>query len=208
MNTYIEKHSKEIEEEARTFIERYGNNFDTFFHRPNFDTFIRTEILEFRQPDHNYNNFLDNSHWNIKHPLNFPGPFYTGESDTCGTGEIEAPNNVIYDKNAMEFIFRQPQTFEDFLGIIDAAAVEVLDSYSCDGNRFWTYAKCKEWWHNRFDIISEMNKTETKKVNGARNGLFESYLKGNAQTDLERYCYFLENGIYPGPEITLLPQFD
>lgn len=208
MDAYLVKHAQEIEEEARLFIDKYGSEFDTFFYRPNFDTFIRTEILPFRQPGSKHNNFLDNSYWNVKHPFNFPGPFYTGESDTCGTGDVEAPNNVMYDENAMEFIFRQPQTFEEFLGVVDAAAVEVLNSYSCDGNNFWSYAKCKEWWKNRFDIISEMNKDETKKVNGNRVGLFESYLKSNAESDLKKYCYFLENGIYSKANTTTLPQLD
>jgi hypothetical protein len=208
MNAYAAKHAKEIEEEAILFIDKYGSDFDTFFYRPNFDTFIRTEILPFRQPDSKHNNFLDNSYWNIKHPFNFPGPFYTGESDTCGTGDVEAPNNVMYDENAMEFIFKQPQTFDEFLGVVDAAAVEVLDSYSCDGNKYWSYSKCKEWWQNRFDIISEMNKTETKKVNGNRGNLIESYLKSNAENDLKKYCYFLENGKYPKADTMTLPQLD
>lgn len=208
MNAYVAKHAKEIEEEARLFIDKYGSDFDTFFYRPNFDTFIRTEILSFRQRDSKNNNFLDNSYWNTKNPFNFPGPFYTGESDTCGTGDVEAPNNVMYDENAMEFIFKQPQTFEEFLGVVDAAAVEVLDSYSCDGNKYWSYAKCKEWWQNRFDIISEMNKVETKKVNGDRVSLFESYLKSNAESDLRKYCYFLENGKCPSADTTTLPQLD
>lgn len=208
IETYLVKHTNQIEEEVRLFIDKYGSDFDTFLYRQNFDTFIRTEILLFRQPNSKHNDFLDNSYWNTKHPFNFPGSFYTGESDTCGTGDVEAPNNVMYDENAMEFIFRQPQTFEELLRVVDAGAVEVLNSYSCDGNNFWTYGKCKEWWKNRFDIISEMNKTETKKVNGNRVCLFERYLKSNAENDLRKYCYFLETGNYPTLDITTLPQLD
>jgi hypothetical protein len=112
----------------------------------------------------------------------------------------------MYDENTMEIIFKQPQTFQELLGVVDAAAVEVLDSYSCDGNNFWTYVKCKEWWQSRFDIISEMNKTETKKVNGERAILFENYLKSNAENDLRKYCYFLETGNYPKVDMARLPQ--
>ena len=205
-NEYVAKHAKKIEEEARLFVEKYGSDFHTFFYRLNFDRFIRSEFLPFRQANSKHNNFLRNSYWNTKHAFNFPGPFYTGESDTCGTGDVEAPKNVLYDENCMEFIFKQPQTFEEFLGVVDAAEVETLEGYSCDGNNFWSYAKCREWWQNRFDIISEMNKTETKKVNGDRVVLFESYLKSTAETDLKKYCYFLENGHYPGENIKTLPQ--
>ena len=208
IDAYIAKHAKKIEEEAVLFTEKYGSCFHTFFYRPNFDTFVRSEILPFRQSESIHNDFLDNSYWNTKHPFNFPGPFYTGESDTCGTGDVEAPNNVMYDENTMEFIFKQPQTFEEFLGVVDAAAVEVLDGYSCDGNKFWSYARCKEWWQNRFDIISEMNKIEAKKVNGDKVGLFENYLKSAGENDLKKYCYFLENGHYPKEYTTTLPQLD
>lgn len=208
IDEHLAKHTKFIEEEANVFIEKYGADFDTFFYRENFETFIRTEVLPFRQPDSKHNNFLDNSYWTTKHPFNFPGPFYTGESDTCGTGDIEAPNNVMYDEYAMEIVFKQPTTFEELLGVIDAAAMEVLDSYSCDGNSFWSYSKCKDWWKNRFDLISEMNKPETQKVNGRRFILFEHYLKSKAENDLKKYCYFLENGNCPNVETKALPQLE
>ena len=205
---YLIKHTKDIQEETKLFIEKYGNDFNTFFYRKDVDIFIRKEILPTRKHNYEYNGALNNSHWNTKHLFNFPGAFYTGESGNCGTGDSEAPNNVMYDENAMEFIFKQPQTFEELLSVIDAAEVEVYDSYSCDGNNFWTYAKCKEWWKNRFDIIFEMNKTETRKTNGSRASLFEDYLKNNAESDLKKYCYFLENGIYPETATTILPQLD
>jgi hypothetical protein len=205
---YVTRRQKENEEEAKLFIGKYGNDFTALFYRQKFDIFIHKEILPFRKRYIKHYTFLSNSYWEVKHPFNFPGPFYTGESNTCGTGDSEAPNNVMYDENAMEFIFRQPQTFVDLLGVVDAAQVELSDSYSCDGNKFWTYPKCKEWWKNRFDFIEEMNKTESKEVNGDRVNLFENYLTGEAEKDLKRYCYFLENGNYPNVEVTALPQLD
>jgi len=208
LRAYIAKHKKEIEEEAKILIDKCCSDFDVFFWRQHFDVFLRTEILPFRQPDSKRNGILANSYWETKHPFNFPGPFYTGESDTCATGDIEAPNNVMYDENTKEFIFRQPQSFEDLVGVVDAAAVEVFGSYSCDGNIFWTYSKCKEWWQNRFDYIFEMNKADAKKVNGDRFVLFENYLKGTAEIDLKKYCYFLENGNYPKLDIASLPPLD
>jgi hypothetical protein len=204
IDNYIIKHAKEIEAEARCFIDKYGSDFNSFFYRHDLDSFIRKEVLPVRNPKQNA--FLDNSYWDIKHPFNFPGPFYAGESDTCGTGDIEAPGNVMYDENSMEFLYRQPQSFQEFLGVIDAAAVEVFDSYACDGNKFWTYARCKEWWQNRFDIISEMYKPKAKKINGKNARIFDVYLKTSAEDDLRKYCYFLDNGCYPASEMTNLPQ--
>jgi hypothetical protein len=32
------------------------------------------------------------------------------------------------------------------------------------------------------------------------------YLNGEAEMDLRRYCYFLENGIYPLNEQAILPE--
>ena len=72
----------------------YGD-FAAFFYRPDFDLFLRQEVLPFQQPTTDYLAFLDNDHWGAKNPFNFPGPFYSGESDTCGTGLDQAPANVM-----------------------------------------------------------------------------------------------------------------
>jgi hypothetical protein len=47
------------------------------------------------------------NHYDIYENLSFPGPFYTGESDTCGTGISEASENVIFSHEAQEFIMIQ-----------------------------------------------------------------------------------------------------
>lgn len=179
-------------------IKRYGPEFTAFLYRPHTAQFIREEVLLFINPPSQYNGFLDNSHWSEKHYLNFPGPFYTGDSDTCGTGDQEAPDNVLYDgPHVQEYIFRQPQSFAEFLCVLDAAAVEVLDSYSCDGNDHWTYLLCQEWWRGKAEIIRRLNTPAFRETNGNRVQLYIDYLDGAAETDLRKYCYFLENGRYP-----------
>jgi hypothetical protein len=40
--------------------------------------------------------------------LNTPGPIYTTYTDNCGTGQVEAMNNVGGDENYHEVIFKQP----------------------------------------------------------------------------------------------------
>jgi hypothetical protein len=203
---YFAKHMAEIEVEAGTFINKYGTDFFSFFYRPDADLFIRQEVLTFRSPDNTQNHFLDNDHWKKKHYLNFPGPFYTGETDTCGTGIIEAPHNVLLDADSLEFIFKQPETYAEFLCVIDAAAVEVFDSYSSNGNNNWTYQKCKDWWKDKAQMLSQLNSPEyyNKNVNGMQ--LYIDYLNGDAETDLRKYCYFLENRFYPASDIVRLPE--
>ena len=176
---------------------RYGEDFMSFLYKPEIDNVIRFEIpalLAFRKP---YHDFFRHDHWPDKHPFNFPGPFYTGQSDSCGTGDIEAPENVMYGLHCCEYVFRQPRNFAELSCVFEAAAVEVLDSYSCNGNKYWTYELCKEWWRNRFDLIAQLYDPEVKRFNGGRIHLYIDYLNSEAETDLKRYCFFLENNYYP-----------
>ena len=190
INEYIAQHFNEKAIEALKFAEHYGKDFNTFFYRSNFDHFLRMDALEFRAPNYQHNTFLDNNCWPVKNSLNFPGPFYTGESGTCGTGICEAPINILNDGENCEYIFRQPQTYLEFLCILDAAETEVLERYSCNGNDYWTYEKCRLWWRDKPDILNSLSKCED-------NFQYEVYLNGAAEKDLKRYCFFLENGNYP-----------
>lgn len=184
---------------------KYGVDFRAFLYRPNIDKVIKNELLPFLEAPEKYNGYLSHHHWEEKHPFNFPGPFYTGQSDSCGTGDIEAPDNVLYDSNCFEYIFKQPGNFEELLRVFDAAAVEIFDSYSCNGNQFWTYGLCKEWWRGRGGLIWQLNTDEVKKMNRGREQLYIDYLRTDAETDLRHYCYFLENGFYPTDDNMLLP---
>ncbi|RZL12555.1 MAG: hypothetical protein EOO62_10695 [Hymenobacter sp.] len=202
---YLAEQRAEIEKEVPLFWQKHYPDFNAFLYRPAAADFIRREVLPIRNGDIPNNACLDNSHWLNKHYLNFPGPFYTGESDTCGTGDGEAPANVLYDSNNCEYVFRQPQNFTEFLGLLNAAGIEVLDSYSCDGNDHWTVALCREWWRGKSEIIGRLGSPAFHKTNGIRTQLYLDYLVGPAETDLRRYCYFLENGTYPATGDVILP---
>jgi hypothetical protein len=202
---YLAQNLIEVEKAASLLIERYGSDFNAFFYRPELTDFIRKEAVLCRYPDSQHNNFLDISHWPTIHSLNFPGPFYSGESDTCETGPYEAPDNVLRDNHAMEYVFRQPQNFIEFVSIVDAAAIEVFDSYSCDGNDHWTYQLCREWWQGKNVLIRRLHTPAFQEYNGNRVRLYIDYLNGAAETDLRRYCYFLENGRYPTAADSLPP---
>jgi hypothetical protein len=182
----------------------YGD-FATFFYRSDFDLFLRQEVLPFYQPTTDYLAFLDNDHWGAKNPFNFPGPFYSGDSDTCGTGLDQAPANVMLDANGCEFVFKQPTTYYELLCVVNAAAVEVLDSYSSNGNDHWTTETCRNWWHNRAPLLRALQEEKIVKRNEGQAQLYFNYLQGAAEMDLRRYCYFLETGHYPVAESTALP---
>lgn len=203
-DAYLIKHYNDIESTSKKFIDHYGD-FNSFLSTPHFDTFLRKEVLFFRVPDSKRNTFLNNSHWQEKHPFNFPGPFYTGYSDSCGTGVCEAPQNVMNDANCCEYIFRQPKDFTELLRVLDAAEAEVLDSYSSNGNDHWTYEACKEWWASRQEIIAALRDEELISMNNGQAQLYINYLNGEAESDLRRYCYFLIHGSYPVDENAVLP---
>lgn len=200
-------HMLEVYEKVDRLKAHFGSDFESFFYRPNLNQFIKSELLPFlsKGPKDNVG-FLDIDHWLEKHPFNFPGPLYTGMSDSCGTGEPEAPDNILFDDYTMEYLFRQPYDFAEFICVLDAAAVEVFDSYSSNGNERWTYALCKEWWKSREEIVIKLRDPAFIATNGPERGeLYIAYLAGPAETDLRKYCYFLENGIYP-PEGVVLPE--
>lgn len=183
----------------------FGKNFKSFLFKDDIDKIIKLEVLSLLEFPEKNRDFLDYDHWEKKHPFNFPGPFYTGESDTCGTGEAEAPLNVLYDAYCCEYIFKQPENYTELLCVIDAAAVEVFDSYSCDGNAHWTIDLCKEWWKAKSYLIEQLNHPEVKKTNGGRELLYINYLNGEAAIDLRRYCYFLDTNCFPLDENITLP---
>ncbi len=137
------------------------------------------------------------SGWFLKEDLNFPGPFYTADSDTCGTGIIEAPNNVIFDEHYREFVMIQPRNRLELLQVWNAAAVEVFGSYYCDGNNYWTVESVREWWSNREDLLEFLKYDDLIKANCNQEKRYKYYLEHFAEIDLRKYCFFLENGFYP-----------
>lgn len=188
---------------ASVRFEHYYGDFPSFLYRPGFDLFLREEVLHFRDPSSVHNDFLDNNYWAARHPFNFPGPFYTGESDTCGTGIVEAPSNVANDDYCCEYVFKQPTNYYDFLCVLNAAAVEVIDSYSSNGNEHWTYEACREWWRGRAVVMRHLTRPEVITRNDGQAQLYLDYLNGKAEIDLRRYCFFLLHGVYPDDHAVL-----
>lgn len=205
LDTYIALHLKEAEETSQRFIPRYGNDFNAFFYQPQIADILRKEVIEMFYPNKNTHGFLDNDHWHQKNPLNFPGPFYTGETGIRGTGNVEAPFNVLSNTNGCEYVFRQPGNFTALLCVMDAAAIEVSHHYSCNGNQHWTYEACKEWWKQKPEWIRQLQHPEMQKSNAGSQQLYIDYLETTAETDLRKYCFFLEHRYYPTDENIKLP---
>jgi hypothetical protein len=84
--------------------------------------------------------------FNEIHWLNTPGPIYTTYTDNCGTGQVEAINNVGGDIEYREIIFKQPFTKNELKETLVAAYVDPSDAYFYDGNENWTKELIINWW--------------------------------------------------------------
>ncbi len=155
--------------------------------------------------DFDNNSDFGGSEWSNRGELNFPGPFYTGETDTCGTGIIEAPNNVVFNEYCMEFVMIQPRNKTELLQVWNAGAVEVFGSYYCDGNKYWTIDKVKNWWARKDYLLECLENEELIEMNCNQEKRYRYYLENFAEIDLRKYCFFLDNGSYPNEEV-LLPE--
>lgn len=96
----------------------------------------------------NYGNFGE-IHW-----LNTPGPIYTTYTDNCGTGQVEAMNNVSCDKNDHEAIFRQPFTKKELIETLSAALVDPFGAYYFDGNENWNNENIVGWWNKSEERVN------------------------------------------------------
>lgn len=136
--------------------------------------------------------------WEKRNWRGIPGICYTGETDTCLTGRIEAPDNVLYDEGGSEFIFRQPRNEAELKAVIRAGMVDPFDEYGFDGHRRWNLASIRDWWRQRQRIFNWI----------AGNGLnphlyaeqsdamldFQLYMVSGAERFLQSFAFFLDNG--------------
>jgi hypothetical protein len=143
-----------------------------------------------------------------RNPLNFPGPFYTLETDNCGTGQPEAPENILCDNEGREHIFMQPRTTKELSNILTASLIDPFGSYAINGNEHWNLKLIKDWWRNKHRLIDTLLSSDFEENNKGQNFVYIEYLKGPAKLDLQRYAYFLETGKYPSDQISNLPEID
>lgn len=147
--------------------------------------------------------------WEDRLWLNVPGPLYCGETDTCRTGRLSAPDHVLYGGQYFtEYIYRQPKSAAETALLVDAAACEPFGGYACDGDNRWTPAMVREWWRDRGRITEylaqhfyQWDEHPDATSQGTRSGIedFQSYLAGELASDLRVYLYWLEERRSPEP---------
>jgi hypothetical protein len=134
------------------------------------------------------------SNFGHRNPLNVPGPFYGAETDTCGTGVVEAPDNVLLDERGQEYLFRQPEDTAELQGILSAAFCECFTGYGADGDQNWTLSLVREWWATRFDLLRVPVSSHNDDVSVRR---WRELLSGGAEGYLRMYAFFVEEGRKP-----------
>ncbi|MBT2452206.1 ferredoxin [Streptomyces sp. ISL-43] len=146
-------------------------------------------------------------YWEARLWNNVPGPFYTRDNDTCRTGRIEAPDNVLYEgEHFTEYVFRQPRNPAEARALARAATVEVTAGYACDGDARWTPGLVREWWGDRGRVDEDLAAASAQFAKwsdaqsldaaaGVRD--YRQYLAGGLAGDLRAYLFRLEEGRYP-----------
>ncbi len=122
--------------------------------------------------------------------LNTPGPIYTTYTDNCGTGQIEAINNVGGDEDYHEIIFKQPFTRQELKETLTAAAVDPFDSYYFDGNKNWNKTNVLKWWNKSEERISYI--LDNYKVELNLPDILDRPLYGPRQPIPENYKFWLD----------------
>jgi hypothetical protein len=185
----------------------FGTDVNSIIYSPGFNAGLLAEIQTIYFGQHTAADSMIPDFKN-RSPLNIPGPVYTCETDNCGTGQPEAPSNILCDEMGREHVFIQPRTFDELLNIIRAAWIEPFDSYGFDGNQNWTKQLVREWWGNRNDLMEQLRREEMDVCNQRQNRNYIVYLTSLAKPYLMRYCHFLETGIYPASGESVLPEID
>lgn len=152
-------------------------------------------------------NYINEGGFAEIHWLNTPGPIYTVCTDNCGTGPDVAKNNVGFDEEYREVVFKQPFTSIELKDILTAASIDPFNDYYIDGNQQWTKELIIAWWlksNERIDYILDRYHAE---INGrgkwdATPESFRSWLNFY-QHGMKEYLewYILELGNQP----TILP---
>ncbi len=121
---------------------------------------------------------------------------------------MEAPGNVLYDEDGVEFVWLQPRTTEEVVAVYEAAWMDPFGGYGRDGHQHWTQALVREWWagleHQRQRIDRAVRAPEVlgdpsldRAVALARQR-WSRYLGSHAMAlDLRRYLFRLSEGRYP-----------
>jgi len=156
----------------------------------------------------NLSEFVSFDCWQEKNWLNVPGPIYTGITDTCHIGRLEAPQNILYDENGQEFIFRQPRNEKELSEVVRAALNDPFDGYACNGNDYWTPELIRDWWSRKADLVNWIGQQlknpefQTREDFVEQNQFralqdFQNFVEAGLHDYLRAYVFFLEQGRTP-----------
>lgn len=143
--------------------------------------------------------------WDQRNWMNVPGPLYCGDGDNCGTGPLQAPNNVGVDTHGYEVIFRQPVNLFEARQVVGAAWADPLNGYAADGNDHWALSLIREWWARKHELEAELarlhelwlaaDRIDFPTLSGYVRWL--DYVRDGMLAYLRSYAFFLEEGREP-----------
>ena len=157
--------------------------------------------------------------WNEKLWPNTPGPFYGANTDSCGTGPIEAPANSGLDEHGFEYIFKQPESLKELTEVVRAAQVNVLSGYGADGNSHWTLGLIREWWDRRHELLQLCSSSQCLSAKWShsmdtvvrvyhQNAKYRlHYMRTELGSYLAAYSFFIEEG-RPPEDSDVLPIYE
>ncbi len=152
-----------------------------------FGTSIETnQLLQFIDPL----DFMNSGDFHEINWLNTPGPIYTTTTDNCGTGQVEAINNVGGDEDYCEIIFKQPFTRQELKETLLAAAIDPFGSYYFDGNVNWNKENIILWWNKSEDRIFYILERYREELNLPK--ILDRPLYGPRSPIPENYKYWLD----------------
>jgi hypothetical protein len=151
--------------------------------------------------------------WSDKTWMNTPGPLYCGNGDNCGTGPLQAPNNVQVDPQGFEVIFRQPVNHFELRQVLQAAWADPMSGYGCDGDAHWSLQCIRTWWaEERLEVEATLAREREAQLalGSAKNYAYFAgldrwleYVRHDVHPYLQRYAFFLEEGYVPDPRAAL-----
>lgn len=97
--------------------------------------------------------------WDRRTILTVPGIVWSVSSDTCATGRLSAPGNVVYDHYYREFVYRQPTNEGELAAIMSADSEEVFACYRFDGLSRWTHAAFGAWVEDMDVVVGYVRDT-------------------------------------------------
>jgi hypothetical protein len=144
--------------------------------------------------------------WAAIHWMNTPGPIYGAATDTCGTGPLIAPNNIMHDSDGQEVVFRQPVNDYELRQVLQAADADPFGGYGANGNDYWSYPLIKEWWKRHAERTALINQWYRQQLalQDTKNypyftGLarWKTYVQDDLYVYLQVYTFFLEKRRVP-----------